>query len=142
MQRGPSASRRRAKRPVQCVGGKLGRVALERREATQLAIEGVDADPGRLEQRSPLDQRDRGAAGRDGAAAAAGVERGGSDPPATVEHDGDPHKVVAGGSPGGARESAIGQASATARALEVLAEGHFPSMATFSTLRHPGGPVS
>ena len=58
------------------IRGQLGGMELARREPSELRRDLSGADPRRVEQRRAAHQRDGGRAGRDGGAAAGGLEAG------------------------------------------------------------------
>ena len=61
---------------MQSVGGQFGGVELARAEATELVGNLPSADPRRSQNVAPAYERDRGASGRGGGAATAGVKAG------------------------------------------------------------------
>ena len=117
----------RRKRPVQGVGGQVGRVELARRQAAQLA-----GDRRRAEIRAasstvaPLGKLDAGAAGRDRRAAALGVEGDALRQPPSSTRSAIANEVAAGGAARAADEGAVGHGPAPARVRQMLLEGMHP----------------
>ena len=106
----------------QRVGGQLRGVQLARAEAAELGRDLLRSDPGRVEQLTAARQRHRGTPGRNGGAAAAGVEPG-IDHPLTFDAHRELDLVAAGEASDGGAGRARGAAAMALRRGQVMLEG-------------------
>ncbi len=116
-------ARRGSEGAVERVGRELGGVELRSDQPAELLGDLAPADPGGVEQAAPPRERDGGAAGGLGGAAAARVEaRVGDRPAGVVQRERQAHEVSARRTARGAGEPARRDVPATERRLEVLAQ--------------------
>jgi hypothetical protein len=121
LRRGRRVADRRAERAVERVGREHGGVLRDGRQPAELLADVGGGDPGRLQHRGALGQRDNGAAGGARRRAALGCEARRLDA-AALDRDGDADQIPAGGAARRTGVRGVRQGAEPARALQVMGQ--------------------